>query len=80
VIWGRIKTWVIGVLVALMPVVYVFGRREGDKEREIEFLRNSAETNDEIADFYRRMGEFPDEDPDLDTRRGLADRLRNEGL
>ena len=78
---GRVKNWVIGLLLAAAPVLYVIGRREGDKEREIEFLRNSAATNDEIADFYRRMGEFPDEE-DLRTRNrnDLIERLRSDGL
>jgi len=80
-IWGRIKNWVIGLLIVAAPVLYVLGRRDGDKQREVEFLKNAAATNDEIADFYRRMGEYPDEDDAfMRSRSDLADRLRRQGL
>ena len=80
-VWGRIKNWVMGLLLAALPILYAVGRREGDRQREIELLRNTAKTSDEIADFYRRMGEYPHEDdPSMHNSSDLTDRLRSRGL
>lgn len=77
-IFGKIKTAVILVLAAALPLLYVFGRRDGSTADRIDRLKQDRETNAEIADFYRRMAEEPLRDPVRD-RRDLVDRLR-EGL
>lgn len=78
-VWSKIKTGVIAVLIAILPILYVLGRRDGSTSADIDRLRDAKETNEEIADFYRKMAEEPLRDPIRD-RRDLIERLRSKGL
>lgn len=78
-IWGKIKAAVIIILTAALPLLYILGRRDGGSSQEIDRLKNASETNEEIADFYRRHVEYVDRDPIRD-RDDLIERLRGKGL
>jgi len=73
---GRVKTWALAALAAALPIIYVLGRKDGRHVSKAQQLKEAAETNDERADFYKRMSDFPNDDERF-TRHDLVERLRS---
>lgn len=83
---SRIKAYLIVALSVALPIVYLVGqlvgKKTGKNEAEIDRLRDANKTNKEIADFYRKMAEYEDENENgsLHRRDNLIERLRDKGL
>ena len=79
-IWSKIKFVIGAIVVALFPLLYVFGVKAGRNDSEVDELRRAAKANRDSAEFHRKLDELNDT---LDTPRNrteLVDRLRDEGL
>lgn len=85
-IWGRIKSWIIIILTAALPLVYMIatmlGRKDGRTESDIDRLTNANQTERKISDFYREMAdnEADIQSGKLHNRDNLVKRLRDKGL
>lgn len=76
---GKLKTYVIGGLALLLPILYVLGRKDGKKITQTAVLKDELNAQAKAADFYKAMAEH--EDDHITTKPGeLADRLRRNGL
>jgi len=76
---GKIKTWALAAAMIALPVLYVLGRKDGRHASKAQQLKDAAETNNERADFYKKMADYPDDDARF-TRHDLVERLRSGGL
>jgi uncharacterized protein (UPF0333 family) len=76
---GKIKTYAIGVLLAVIPVIYVLGTLFGRKAAKIDRAIDAAEAANDAAKFYKNMAEH-ESDNRISTRSDLIDRLRKDGL
>lgn len=81
-IFSKIKIMVAGLVAALLPILYIVGRRDGAKVEEVKQVKASAKAAEERAEFYKEMettnNEIESNKPR--TRDDLTDRLRNNGL
>lgn len=81
-IFSKIKIMVAGLVAALLPILYIIGRRDGAKVEEVKQVKASAKAAEERAEFYKEMettnNEIESNKPR--TRDDLTDRLRNNGL
>lgn len=83
---GRIKMWAIVVLTAALPILYIIGQLIGKKNArtasENDRLRDINQTNEEIANFYRKIAEYEEDNTNgsLHNRDNLIERLRDNGL
>lgn len=83
---GRIKSWAIVALTAALPIIYLIGQLVGKKTArtaaENDRLRDINETNEEIANFYRKMAEHEEDNThgSLHNRDNLIKRMRDNGL
>lgn len=78
-ILGKIKTYIIAALALLLPILYVFGRRDGKKLEKQKILADELEAQRDVSDFYKAMAEHED-DFNPGSRNDLTDRLRRDGL
>mgnify|MGYP003564563314 CR=1 FL=1 len=78
-ITGKIKAWALAAAAVALPLLYIIGRKDGKKASQVQQLKDAVENNDDRADFYRQMAEYPDDYPRL-TRHDLVERLRSSGL
>lgn len=76
---GKIKTYIIGALALLLPILYVIGRKDGKKIEKAKVLTDELEATNKVSDFYKAMAEHED-DFNPTTRSDLTDRLRRDGL
>ena len=76
---GKIKTYIIGALALLLPILYVFGRKDGKKIEKAKVLADELEATTKASNFYKAMAEYED-DFNPTTRSDLTDRLRRDGL
>jgi hypothetical protein len=81
-IFSKIKIIVAGIVAALLPILYIIGRRDGAKVEEVKQVKASAKAAENRAEFYKEMettnNEIESNKPR--TRDDLTDRLRDNGL
>ena len=75
---GKIKTYIIGALAVLLPILYVLGRKDGKTIEKSKVLADELQAKDKAEDFYKAMAEHEEFNPT--SRDGLTDRLRRDGL
>ena len=78
-ITGKIKTWALAAAAIALPLIYILGRKDGSKASQVQQLKDAAETNNDRAEFYRRIADYPD-DYGRFNRHDLVERLRSGGL
>lgn len=78
-ILGKIKTYIIGALAVLLPILYVLGRKDGKKLQQQKILEDELEATQDASDFYKAMAEHEDDFNPV-SRNDLTDRLRRDGL
>jgi len=76
---GKIKTYIIGALAVLLPILYVLGRKDGKKLEKGKVLADELQASKKASDFYKAMAEH-EEDGSINSRDGLVKRLRRDGL
>jgi len=81
-IFGKIKIIVAGIVAALLPILYIIGRRDGAKVEEVKQVKASAKASEDRAEFYKEMETTNNEIESTKprTRDDLTDRLRKHGL
>jgi len=79
-IWKKIKMAVAAIVVALLPLMYVFGISRGKKNADADRMKDVADKNKDLADFYKDIGKRNEEIVRPTNRDELIDRLRNYGL
>lgn len=81
-IFSKVKIMVAGLMAALLPILYIIGRRDGAKVEEVKQVKASAKAAEERAEFYKEMettnNEIESNKPR--TRDDITDRLRKHGL
>ena len=75
---GKIKTYIIGALAVLLPILYVLGRKDGKTIEKSKVLADELQAKDKAKDFYKAMAEHEEFNPN--NRDDLTDRLRRDGL
>lgn len=75
---GKIKTYIIGALAVLLPILYVLGRKDGKTIEKSKVLADELQAKDKAKDFYKAMAEHEEFNPT--SRDDLTDRLRRDGL
>ena len=75
---GKLKIYLYAAFAALLPILYVLGRKDGSKINEVKHLKDDLETEKERAEFYKKME--ADESTSINNRDELIDRLRDKGL
>ena len=70
------------LMAALLPILYIIGRKDGAKVKEVKQTKASAKAAEERAEFYKEMettnNEIESNKPR--TRDDITDRLRKHGL
>lgn len=81
-IFGNLKTILLGVVAALLPILYIIGRRDGVKGEVIKQMKDAQEAAEETAEFYREIEQENNEIESTKprTRDDLSKRLRGNGL
>ena len=81
-IFGQIKIIVAGLMAALLPILYIVGRRDGAKVEEVKQVKASAKAAEDRAEFYKEMETTNNEIESTKprTRDDITDRLRKHGL
>jgi hypothetical protein len=81
-IFSKVKIMVAGIVAALLPILYIIGRRDGAKVEEVKQVKASAKAAEDRAEFYKEMettnNEIESNKPR--TRDDITDRLRKHGL
>ena len=81
-IFSKIKIIVAGIVAALLPILYIIGRRDGAKVEEVKQVKASAKAAETRAEFYKEMettnNEIESTKPH--TRDDVVERLREHGL
>ena len=81
-IFSKVKIMVAGIVAALLPLLYISGRRDGAKGEEVKQVKASAKAAEDRAEFYKEMettnNEIESNKPR--TRDDITDRLRKHGL
>ncbi len=75
---GKIKTYIIGALAVLLPILYVLGRKDGKTIEKSKVIADELQAKDKAKDFYKAMAEHEEFNPT--SRDDLTDRLRRDGL
>ena len=75
---GKIKTYIIGGLALLLPILYVLGRKDGKTVEKSKVLADELQAQRTASDFYKAMAEHEDFNPTGPD--DLTDRLRRNGL
>jgi hypothetical protein len=81
-IFTKIKIIVAGLMAALLPILYIVGRRDGAKVEEVKQVKASAKAAEDRAEFYKEMETTNNEIESTKprTRDDITDRLRQHGL
>ena len=81
-IFGQIKIIMAGIVAALLPILYIIGRRDGAKVEEVKQVKASAKAAEDRAEFYKEMETTNNEIESTKprTRDDITDRLRQHGL
>lgn len=81
-IFSKIKIIAAGAIAALLPILYILGRRDGAKLEEVKQVKASAKAAEDKAEFYKEMETTNNEIESTKprTRDDLTDRLRDHGL
>ena len=81
-IFSKIKVIVAGIVAALLPILYIVGRRDGAKVEEVKQVKASAKAAEDRAEFYKEMETTNNEIESTKprTRDDITDRLRQHGL
>ena len=81
-IWGKVKLIVMGLFAALLPILYILGRRDGKKLEQRNALEDALDTERQRADFHKTMDEHSNEAENNKprSRSDLVNRLRGNGL
>jgi hypothetical protein len=79
---GKIKTIALGILAALLPILYILGRRDQSKIERTNALEDALDTERDRADFYRAMEHHNNviENNRPSNRDDTVKRLRDHGL
>lgn len=75
---GKIKTYIIGALALLLPILYILGRKDGKTVEKGKVLADELQAQHKASDFYKAMSEHEEFNPT--DRSDLTDRLRRDGL
>ena len=79
---SKIKIIVAGIVAALLPILYIIGRKDGAKVEEVKQVKASAKAAENRAEFYKEIestnNEIESNKPR--TRDDLTNRLRDNGL
>ena len=75
---GKIKTYIIGALAILLPILYVLGRKDGKTVEKGKVLADELQAQRKASDFYKAMSEHEEFNPT--DHSDLTDRLRRDGL
>ena len=78
-IFSKIKLYLIAGLAVLLPILYVLGRKDGKKLEKTKVLADELQASKKSSNFYKKMAEH-EEDTSTNTRSGLINRLRGNGL
>jgi len=78
-IFSKIKLYLIAGLAVLLPILYVLGRKDGKKLEKTKVLADELQASKKSSNFYKKMAEH-EEDNSTNTRSGLINRLRGNGL
>ena len=81
-IFSKVKIIVAGIVAALLPILYIIGRRDGAKVEEVKQVKASAKAAEDRAEFYKEMETTNNEIESTKprTRDDITDRLRQHGL
>ena len=81
-VFTKIKILVAGAVAALLPILYILGRKDGKKAEEIKQVKAAHEAAEDRAEFYQEMEKTNNEiesNKPMD-RDDLTKRLRDNGL
>ena len=78
-IMGKIKTYIIAGLAILLPILYVLGRKDGKKIEKTKVLADELQASKRASTFFKKMATHED-DTSTNSKRGLINRLRGNGL
>ena len=81
-LFNNIKLFAMALLSAALPVLYMFGKKQGAQKEQQKTLERIAEKEKQRADFYKTLERKNAEEKanTPDTRDELTDRLREHGL
>jgi hypothetical protein len=81
-IFSKVKIIVAGIVAALLPILYIIGRRDGAKVEEVKQVKASAKAAEDRAEFYKEMETTNNEIESTKprTRDDIVERLREHGL
>lgn len=77
--FGRIKSYVIGVLFLALPFIYILGTLLSRKAAQTDRVIDANHAANDAAEFYKRMAEH-EADVSINNRADLVERLRKDGL
>jgi lipopolysaccharide biosynthesis regulator YciM len=77
--FGRIKSYLIGVLFLALPIIYILGTVLGRKAAQTDRVIDANKSANDAAEFYKRMAEY-EADVSITNRSDLIERLRKDGL
>ena len=79
---SKIKIIVAGIVAALLPILYIIGRRDGAKVEEVKQVKASAKASEDRAEFYKEMETTNNEIESTKPRDrdDVVERLREHGL
>jgi hypothetical protein len=81
-IFGSTKALIAGAIAILVPIIYLFGRKDGANAEKTAVLEDEINAQNERADFYKDIGEQNSEiEANAPRNRSeLTERLRKHGL
>lgn len=79
---GKLKIYAMAVIAALLPILYLLGRRDGAKLEQYEAIEDELQVQKKARKFYKDMEKANNEAEDAKPRNRseLTDRLRKHGL
>ena len=79
---NKVKLIAAGVFAAILPILYILGRKDGAKKEEVKQIKASAKASEERAEFYKGIQKVNNEIESTKPtgRDELTDRLRQNGL
>lgn len=81
-IFTKVKIVAITLFAALLPVLYLFGRKDGKAVEQTKKMEDALETNEKVAEFYKEIEHTNNEIEAIKPRNTstLIKRLRDRGL
>jgi hypothetical protein len=79
---GKLKTYIIGSLAVLLPIIYVLGRRDQKHIQRSDALEDALELEADRAEFYKSMEQHKHDAQagKTSSRDDIVKRLRGTGL